>query len=190
MPEMNKDLQRALEVVRNGGVICYPTDTIWGLGCDATNPEAVARIYEIKRRADHKSMLVLLDHEGKLGQYVHEVPEIAWELIAVNDRPMTLIYPGAKNLADNLVAEDGSVGIRITSDVFCQKLIASLRRPLVSTSANITGNPSPAHFGEISREVLDLVDYVVEWRQDERKTAQASSILKLGLGGEIEIIRK
>jgi len=190
MSEMKEDLVIARDVLLKGGVICYPTDTIWGLGCDAGNAEAVARIYEIKKRADNKSMLVLLDHENQLPRFVSEVPEVAWQLIEVNDRPMTIIYSGARNLANNLVASDGTIGIRITSDPFCRKLIEAIRRPLVSTSANFSGKPSPRFFKEIDNEILGLVDYVVAWRQDDLTPAQPSSILKLGQGGEIEIIRK
>jgi len=187
---MNEDLHKAKEVLLKGGIICYPTDTIWGLGCDATNPDAVARIYALKKREDSKSMLVLLDNENRLPSYVKEIPEIAWQLIEVNDKPMTIIYDGARNLASNLIAPDGSVGIRITSDPFCIKLIAALRKPLVSTSANFSGQPSPRFFDEIDRELLSLVDYVVEWRQDDHTPASASSILKIGAAGEITIIRK
>lgn len=187
---MKKDIDKCLEVLNNGGVILYPTDTIWGLGCDATNPEAVQKIYEIKQRSDQKSLLVLLDHPGKIPSYVHEVPEIAWDLIDLSEKPLTIIYSDAKNLAKNLIAEDGSIGIRISTDPFNQKLIQRFKRPLVSTSANISGDKAPGNFSEISEEILSAVDYVVEWRQDDYEKAKASSILKLKPNGEIKIIRE
>ena len=187
---MNDDLVKAKEILLKGGVICYPTDTIWGLGCDACNAEAVSKIYAIKKRSDNKSMLILLDHEYRLDQYVKEVPDIVRQLIEVNDSPMTIIYDGAKNLASNLIASDGSIGIRITSDPFCKRLIELIRRPLVSTSANISGTPAPRYFKEINEEILNLADYVVKWRQDDNTPAKASSILRTGYNGEINILRK
>jgi L-threonylcarbamoyladenylate synthase len=177
-------------VLSDGGVILYPTDTIWGLGCDATNPEAVERIYKIKQRHDTKRMLVLIDTETRLQQYIKEVPEIAWELLDVADRPLTLIYPGAKNLAPNLIGEKGTVGIRIPKDDFCQQLIGRFKKPIVSTSANISGEPNPENFDSISDEIIQSVDYVVRWRQDDLRSANASSIITVGLGGEIKILRK
>lgn len=187
---MEKDIKKALEVLKGGGVILYPTDTIWGLGCDATNEKAVQRIYEIKKRSDQKSMLVLLDNENKIPSYISEMPEIAWDLIELADKPLTIIYSNAKNLAKNLIAEDGSIGIRISKDEFNQKLIQRFRKPIVSTSANISGEASPQSFSEISQEILDSVDYVVEWKQNDFTKAQPSSIIKLGPGGEVQIIRK
>ena len=187
---MKKDIDKCLEVLNNGGVILYPTDTIWGLGCDATNQKAVQRIYEIKQRSDQKSLLVLLDHPGKVSSFVNEVPEIAWDLIDLSEKPLTIIYSDAKNLAKNLIAEDGSIGIRISSDPFNQRLIQRFKKPLVSTSANISGEMAPGNFSEISEEILSAVDYVVEWRQDDYQKAQASSIIKLKPNGEVEIIRE
>ncbi|HAF29312.1 MAG TPA: threonylcarbamoyl-AMP synthase [Bacteroidales bacterium] len=187
---MQNDITKALEVLKKGGVILYPTDTIWGLGCDATNPKAVERIYQIKQRSDQKSMLVLLDNPNKIPSYINEIPEIAWDLIELTDKPLTIIYAGAKNLASNLIAEDGSVGIRISEDPFNQKLIQKFQKPLVSTSANKSGERSPSNFSEISLKIIESVDYVVQWRQDDYSPSQPSSILKLGINGEIEIIRK
>jgi len=187
---MQDDIKKALEVLRNGGVILYPTDTIWGIGCDATNEAAVKRVYEIKKRADSKSMLVLMENVNLLERYMKEVPEIAYSLIELNDKPMTIIYPDAKNLATNLLAEDGSVGIRITSERFTQQLIQRFRKPIVSTSANISGDPSPAIFTDVSDEIKNSVDYVVNFRQDDTSPAKPSSIIKLGVGGEIKIIRE
>ncbi len=192
-------MQEALQVLRAGGVILYPTDTVWGIGCDATNEQAVQRIFQIKQRAEAKAMLVLLDAPGKLQGYVEEVPEMAWDLIdcavanpedEVQQKPMTIIYPNARNLAPSLIAEDGSVGIRITQEVFSKTLCERLKRPLVSTSANISGTPAPAIFAEISEEILGAVDYVVRFRQDDTRKAQPSSIIKLGLHNEIKIIRE
>ena len=187
---MQEEIKKALEVLRSGGIILYPTDTIWGIGCDPTNEEAVKRVYEIKQREDSKSMLVLLDNPNKLNSYVEEVPEIAWDLIEFTDKPMTIIYPGAKNLAKNLIAPDGTIGIRITEEDFSNNLIFRFRKPIVSTSANISGEPSPQHFNDISEDLKNAVDYVVDWRQQETENPAPSSIIKLGLGGEIEILRK
>ena len=187
---MHEDLKNALDILYQGGVILYPTDTIWGLGCDATNEAAVKRVYEIKKRADSKSMLVLMENINLLERYVAEVPEIAYSLIEVNDKPMTIIYPGAKNLAKNLVAEDGTVGIRITSEEFTRELIRRFKKPIVSTSANISGEKSPSVFAEISDEIKAAVDYVVNYRQEETVPAKPSSIIKLGIGGEIVILRE
>lgn len=186
---MDSDIKKALEVLKNGGVILYPTDTIWGLGCDASNEKAVERIYQIKKRSDQKSLLVLLDNENKIPSYVKEMPETAWDLIELSDKPLTIIYSGARNLAQNLIAEDGSIGIRISKDEFNQRLIQRFRKPLVSTSANISGEKAPQNFAEISSEIMDSVDYIVEWRQDDFSKSDPSSIIKLGTGGEIKIIR-
>jgi len=185
----NDDLKKALEVLRQGGVILYPTDTVWGIGCDATNVEAVKRIYGIKQREDAKSMLVLIENPNMLNAYVRVVPEIAWQLIEVSDKPLTIIYPGAKNLAPNLVAPDGSVGIRVTTELFSERLVQQFRRPIVSTSANLSGKPTPQNFDEIEEEIKTAVDYVVEYRQEDRGKKAPSSIVKVGVGGEIAIIR-
>lgn len=187
---MNNDIKKALEVLKRGGIILYPTDTIWGIGCDATNVEAVKRIYSIKKRHDSKSMLVLLNNPSYLSFYIKEVPEIAYQLVEVADKPLTIIYPGAQNLASNLIADDGSIGIRITNDEFCCQLLSRLKKPIVSTSANVSGMPSPACFSEISPEIIEAVDYVVEWRQDDYTKNKPSGIIKLGRKGEIEVIRK
>lgn len=187
---MIEDIKSALAVLQKGGVILYPTDTIWGIGCDACNEEAVKRIYEIKNRADSKSMLVLMENVALLDRYVDEVPDIAFDLIELTDKPLTIIYDGAKNLAKNLVAEDGSIGIRITTEEFSSELIRRFKRPIVSTSANKSGNPSPSCFDEIDQEIIDSVDYVVEYRQDDTHKAAPSGIIKLGRGGEIKVIRE
>lgn len=186
--KLKEEIRKTLAILKNGGIILYPTDTIWGLGCDATNAEAVKRIYEIKQRADHKSMLVLLEDAGKIASYA-DVPDIALDLIEVADKPTTIIYPGARRLAPNLIAEDGSIGIRITSEEFTKSLLTRFNRPLVSTSANISGAPSPHFFDEISTEIREAADYIVDYRRNDRQPSSPSSIIKLGMGGQIEIIR-
>jgi len=187
---MIEDIKAALAVLQKGGVILYPTDTIWGLGCDACNEEAVKRIYAIKNRMDSKSMLVLMENAALLERYVSEVPEIAYDLIELSEKPLTIIYDGAKNLAKNLIAEDGSIGIRITTEKFSSELIRRFKRPIVSSSANISGKPSPACFDEIEPGIIDAVDYVVKYRQEDTNKAVPSSIIKLGRGGKIKIIRE
>ena len=186
------DLREAVRVLREGGVILYPTDTVWGIGCDATNVEAVNRIFAIKHRADSKSMLVLLDHAGRLQGYVEKVPDTAWMLLEANEgqRPMTIIYPHAKNIARNLLAEDGSVGIRITDEPFSQALCEQLRRPIVSTSANISGEPAAKVFRQIAPEILDAVDYVCRYRRDDETPHRPSSIVKVDENECITIIRE
>lgn len=177
-------------MLRAGGVIVYPTDTVWGIGCDATNASAVEKVYALKRRADSKTMLVLLDAPGKLQGYV-DVPDMAWDLLEVSEgqRPMTIIYPGAKNLAPNLIAGDGSVGIRITQEAFSKALCEQLHRPIVSTSANISGEPTAKNYGQISQEILCAADYVCRFRRDDTEEKQPSSVIKLGLNNEVQIIR-
>ncbi|MDD4515463.1 L-threonylcarbamoyladenylate synthase [Massilibacteroides sp.] len=187
---MIEDIKKACEVLSNGGLILYPTDTIWGIGCDATNEIAVRKVYELKQRMDSKAMLVLVDSTAKLSGYVEEIPDQAWDLIELTTKPLTIIYPKAKNLPPCLVAEDGSIGIRISSEEFSRKLCERFRKPLVSTSANLSGTPAPAVFDEIAEEIKSGVDYIVSYRQDDRSKAAASSIIKLGLGGLIQIIRE
>ena len=198
---MIEEIQKALEVLRKGGVILYPTDTVWGIGCDATNPEAVAKVYAIKNRTDRKSLVLLADNMDMICRYVKEVPEMAIQLVEVNDKPMTIIYPGAVSgkqgdkasngcLAYNVVAEDGTVGIRIPMMEFCTQLVHRLGRPLVSTSANISGEPTPKMFAEITPDIKDAVDHIVEPSFEKGATGQSSSIIKVGLDYSIEIIRK
>ncbi|GHT10753.1 threonylcarbamoyl-AMP synthase [Bacteroidia bacterium] len=187
---MEEEIKNACEVLKKGGIIIYPTDTIWGIGCDAANEAAVKKIYELKQRSDSKSMLVLLDSSAKLDFYVDELPEIALDLIDLSDKPLTIIYSGAKNLAPNLIASDGSIGIRITNEDFSKKLCRQFRKPIVSTSANISGEPSPANFSEIKSEILRSVDYVVDYRRNETQKSAPSSIIQLGKGGLIKIIRE
>lgn len=187
---MNEEIKKACQVMREGGVILYPTDTIWGIGCDATNEEAVRRVYEIKRRADSKAMLVLVDSAVKVDFYVQDVPEVAWDLIELADKPLTIIYSGARNLAPNLLAEDGSVGIRVTGEEFSKRLCQQFRKAIVSTSANVSGQPSPQNFSEICEEIKAAVDYIVDYRREETTQAKPSSIIKLDKGGVIKIIRQ
>lgn len=185
-----EDLEKAVRVMRDGGVILYPTDTIWGLGCDASNQDAVKRIFSIKQRSDSKSMLVLLDSDAKLNYYVEEIPDVAYDLMDLSEKPLTIIYDGARRLAPQLIAEDGSVGIRVTKEAFSRELCARMRGAVVSTSANISGQPSPANFAEISKEIIDAVDYVVEYRRDDQSKAKPSGIIKLGRGGLVKVIRE
>ena len=191
----------ALKVLRAGGTLLYPTDTVWGIGCDATNPEAVAKIFEIKRRPEAKSLVLLASDLDMVAKYIKEVPSIAIDLVEVNDAPMTIIYPGAVagepdapgdrwHLAWNAVAEDGTVGIRIPLMDWCKDLIFRLGRPIVSTSANLSGLPTPQRFSEIDPAIKEAVDFVVPPSVDTQSTGKASQILKVGLRGEIEIIRK
>ena len=199
---MKEEIQKALEVLRKGGIILYPTDTVWGIGCDATDPEAVAKIYEIKRRSDSKSLVLLASDMDMVSRYIKEVPEMEIQLVEVNDKPMTIIYPGAvvgssENpkadrhcLAYNTVAEDGTVGIRVPMMEFCQQLAYRLGRPIVSTSANISGEATPKKFAEISQEIKEAVDHVVDPALERGATGQSSSIIKVGLDYSIEIIRK
>ena len=187
---MNEEIKKACQVMREGGVILYPTDTIWGIGCDATNEEAVRRVYEIKHRADSKAMLVLVDSAVKVDFYVQDVPEVAWDLIELADKPLTIIYSGARNLAPNLLAEDGSVGIRVTGEEFSKRLCQQFRKAIVSTSANVSGQPSPQNFSGISEEIKSAVDYIVDYRREETGKAKPSSIIKLDKGGVIKIIRQ
>lgn len=187
---MKEEIEKALRVLQEGGTVLYPTDTIWGIGCDATDTEAVKKIFKIKQRNESKSLIVLLNDENKLFDYVKEVPPLAFELIAYTQRPLTIIYPGAKNIAPNAVAEDGSIAIRITKDEFCRSLINRLKKPLISTSANISGETAPASFSLVSPAILHSVDYVVNLRQEEKAPAQPSIIIKLELNGEFKIIRK
>ena len=187
---MVEQIKKAVEVLRKGGVILYPTDTVWGIGCDATNRDAVAKVYEIKKRADSKSLVLLASDLDMVCRYVREVPEMAVQLVEVNDKPMTIIYPGAMGLAENAVAEDGTVGIRIPMMDFCQQLVFRFGRPVVSTSANISGEPTPKRYADIQQEIKDAVDHIVEPSLEKGATGTSSSIIKVGLDYSIEIIRK
>lgn len=183
------DLKEAVRVMRDGGIILYPTDTVWGIGCDARNADAVKKIYTLKNREDSKSMLVLVSSEGMLQRTVKEVPDIAWQLIDVAVNPMTIIYDEAIGVAPNLLAEDGSLGIRLTSEKFSRMLCERMRGPIVSTSANISGKPTPHNFHEISSDILDGVDYVCNYRQEEKGSAKPSNIIKITRGNIVKVIR-
>lgn len=188
-PIYQDDVERATEVLRQGGIILYPTDTVWGIGCDATQREAVRRIFELKRRVDAKSMLVLVDSLAMLESIIPQMPEIAYDLIEVATRPLTIVYDKAQGIAPNLLAEDGSLGVRMTQEAFSSALVKRLRAPIVSTSANVSGEPTPAVFAAISQEIRDGVDYIVGYRQQDQGKASPSQIIKLGSKGEIKIIR-
>ena len=185
-----EDIRRAVEVLRKGGVILYPTDTVWGIGCDATNAEAVKRVYDIKQRDDSKALICLVDSDARLQRYVRDVPDVAWQLIDCCDKPTTLVLDGAVNLAPNLVADDGSIGIRITQEPFSKELCYRFQKALVSTSANISGQPAAQNYRDIAPELLESVDYVCWSRRQEHKPHTPSSIIRLRQDGQVEIIRK
>lgn len=187
---MHEDIKKAKQTLEQGGVICCPTDTIWGLSCDATNKEAVEKLFKIKNRNSSKSMLILVDDIGKVPSYIKEMPDIAYDLLEASDKPLTLILPDAKNIAENLIAEDGTIGIRVVADhSWLSKLLKQFKKPIVSTSANFSGAPSVQFFDEIDEELLEKVDYIAEYGRDDNSKNEASSIVKLGAGGEIEILR-
>ena len=187
---LQDEVKKAVEVMRNGGVILYPTDTVWGIGCDATNEEAVKRVYEIKRRSDSKALICLVDSEARLTRYVRRVSDVTWDMIELATKPLTVIYDNATGLAPNLLAEDGSVGIRITKEEFSKELCFRFQKPIVSTSTNISGEPTPQTFDEISDEIKNAVDYVVKYSQRCKEKHQPSSIIKINADGEFTIIRK
>ncbi len=184
------ELKRAVAVLKEGGTILYPTDTIWGIGCDATSATAVEKIVNLKKRNENKSLIVLVDDESRLQRFVKDVPSNAWDLIEFSDRPLTIIYPKGVGLPPSVLAADGSVAIRIVKDEFCKQLIRKLNKPIVSTSANISSQAAPANYSDIGDEVLQGVDYVVNLRQNEKNNALPSVILKLELDGKIKFIRK
>ncbi|MEO8087556.1 MAG: L-threonylcarbamoyladenylate synthase [Bacteroidota bacterium] len=187
---MKLEIEKCLEVLKSGGIFLYPTDTIWGIGCDATNEKAVEKIFNLKDRHDSKTMIILLDVTGRLPQYINEIPAQAYELMELSEDPLTIVLPGAKNLANNLIAEDGTVAVRIVMDEFCKNLVGRFRKPIVSTSANSSGENSPADFSEVSMKIKSGVDYIVGLRQQEKVNKKPSTIIKVGLKGEIEFIRK
>lgn len=187
--EFGDDIRDALKVLRAGGVILYPTDTIWGIGCDATNAEAVRKIYAIKQRAENKSLIILVNSAGMLTRYVDNPPEVALQMAELTESPLTIVYDRGRSLAEGVASADGSVGVRICADPFCDELITALRKPLVSTSANISGSSAPALFDEISEELKASVDYVCLWRQDDRSRAKASSVIRVSGNGVVKILR-
>ena len=185
-----EDIKNAVEVLRKGGIILYPTDTVWGIGCDATNAEAVSRVYAIKHRDDSKALICLVDSDVRLQRYVRDVPAVAWELLDVVTKPTTVILDGAVNLAPNLIADDGSIALRITQEPFSKELCYRFQKALVSTSANISGEPAAANYCDISDDIINAVDYVCFSRRQEHKPHTPSSIIKLKANGEVTIIRK
>ncbi|MBR3291312.1 MAG: threonylcarbamoyl-AMP synthase [Bacteroidales bacterium] len=185
-----EEVKAAVETLKAGGIILYPTDTVWGLGCDATDEAAVARIYEIKQRADSKSLITLVADADMLGKYVKVIPEVAINLLEVNDKPMTIIYPDAMGLAPNVVAADGTAGIRIPMNDFCVEVIRRFHKPIVSTSANISGQPAPAWYEDIPVEIIEAADWVADPYLEEGATGEPSQIIQVGLHGEIKIIRE
>lgn len=187
---LQEDVKNAIEVMREGGVILYPTDTIWGIGCDATNPDAVRKVYEIKQREDSKALICLVDSDARLQRYVRNVPDVAWDLLDAVVSPTTIILDNAVNLAPNLIAEDGSIAMRITKESFSHELCYRFQKPIVSTSANISGEPSAQNFKDIAPAIIEAVDYVCWTRRQEHLPHKASSIIKLGENGEVTIIRK
>jgi L-threonylcarbamoyladenylate synthase len=185
-----KEIKKMVEVLRSGGLILYPTDTVWGIGCDATNEEAVKKIFKLKKREDSKSLIVLVDSVDRLSAYVDDVPDVAWDLAEVADKPLTIIYPTGKNLAKNVMAEDGSVGIRVTNEEFSKALCFAFRKPIISTSANISGNPTPENFQQIEDEIKQGVDYVAESRREEDEKKSPSSIIKFEKNGTFVVLRQ
>ncbi len=184
-----EDIREAVNVLKRGGIILYPTDTVWGIGCDATNREAVKKIYALKQREESKSMLVLVDSEGMLDRTVRDIPDVAWQLIEAAVNPLTIIYDHPDGVAENLLAPDGSLGIRVTSERYSAELARRLRRPIVSTSANIAGKKTPAVFDEIADEIKEGCDYVAEYRRDDNSRHKPSNIIKVSEGGLINVIR-
>lgn len=189
-----QDIKNAVEVLRKGGVILYPTDTVWGIGCDATNADAVRRVYQIKQRDDSKALICLVDSDARLQRYVRQVPDVAWQLIdSLKDsdsKPTTLILDGAVNLASNLIADDGSIALRITNEPFSKELCFRFQKALVSTSANISGEPAAQNYSDIDPRLLEAVDYVCWTRRQEHKPHSPSSIIRLRQDGQVSIIRK
>ncbi|WP_260255227.1 L-threonylcarbamoyladenylate synthase [Epilithonimonas hominis] len=183
------DLTQAIETLQSGGTILYPTDTIWGIGCDATNPEAIKKIFDIKKREPNKSFIILVESEKRLQDLV-DVPEMAWQIIDLSEKPVTIVYENPKNLPKELLAEDGSVGIRIVKNDYCKKLISKLNKPLVSTSANLSGQKSPMKFSDISEEIKNSVDYIVEDNQDKVSEFSGSSVIKVWNNNQIKILRE
>lgn len=188
--QIAEDIKTAVQTLRKGGLILYPTDTIWGIGCDASNEDAVRRIFQLKQREDSKAMICLVDSANRMQRYLRQVPDVAWDLVEFAEKPLTLILDGAVNLAPSLTAEDGSVGIRVTRENISHELCYRYERAIVSTSANISGAPSPSCFAEISDEIKNGVDYIMLSRQNDLSKGKPSQIIKLGLDGQIQIIRK
>jgi len=189
MNEIKEEVEKAVAVMKAGGIILYPTDTIWGIGCDGSNEAAVQNVLKLKGRVSDKGLILLLDSPGRLQSFVKEVPSNAWDLIEFTEKPLTIVYETPNHLAPSVLAADGSVGIRITRDVFCQRLVERLRKPIVSTSANSSGNPFPACFSDIEPAILQGVDYVVNLRRNERTELKPSTVVRMKTNGQIEFLR-
>ncbi|WP_310381956.1 L-threonylcarbamoyladenylate synthase [Flavobacterium sp.] len=187
--DINQEINNALEIIQQGGIILYPTDTVWGIGCDATNPEAVAKIYKLKQRAETQSMICLMNGEKMMYNVFKDIPEVAWQIIDLSEKPTTLILDNPRNVAPNLIAADNTLGIRIVKEPFCFKLLERMKKPLVSTSANISGQPTPISFAAISPEIIKGVDYVVNLQRD-KVGGKPSTIIKLTNDSQVKIIRK
>lgn len=186
---LQDEVKKAIEVMKAGGVILYPTDTVWGIGCDATNEEAVRKVFEIKKREDSKALICLVDSDVRLQRYVRNVADVTWDMIELSDKPLTVIFDHVTGLAPNVIAEDGSAGIRITKEEFSKELCFRFQKPIVSTSANISGEPSPACFDEISDEIKQGVDYIMLSRQNDTSKSKPSQIIKLEKDGKVSILR-
>jgi L-threonylcarbamoyladenylate synthase len=188
IPDTNSEVYNAFEVIKNGGIILYPTDTVWGIGCDATNPDAVKKIYDLKKREESKSMIVLMNGEKMMYNVFKEVPEVAWQIMDLSEKPTTLILDNPRNVAPNLIAPDKTLGVRIVKEPFCYKLMERMKKPLVSTSANVSGMPTPNSFKQIDRHILEGVDYIVNLHQD-KIAGKPSVIIKLGNDLQVKVIR-
>ena len=187
--DINQEVHKAFEIIKEGGIILYPTDTVWGIGCDATNPEAVAKIYQLKQREETKSMIVLMNGEKMIYNVFKEVPEVAWQIIDLSEKPTTIILDQPRNVAANIIASDNTLGIRLVKEPFCFKLMEKMKKPLVSTSANISGQPTPIAFKDISQDIIKGVDYVVNLHQD-KIAGKPSTIIKLTNDSQVKVIRK
>ncbi|TRW23049.1 threonylcarbamoyl-AMP synthase [Flavobacterium zepuense] len=187
-PDINTEVHNAFEAIKNGGIILYPTDTVWGIGCDSSNPEAVQKIYDLKQRVESKSMIVLMNSDRMMHNVFKEIPEVAWQLIDLSEKPTTLVLDNPRNVAPNLIASDKTLGVRLVKDPFCFKLMERMKKPLVSTSANISGRPTPNSFKEIDHHILDGVDYIVNLHHD-KIAAKPSTIIKLGNDLTVKVIR-
>jgi L-threonylcarbamoyladenylate synthase len=186
---MKDEINETIEILKEGGLILYPTDTIWGLGCDATNPEAVEKLYKLKQRVAEKSMSILVCNDAMINKYIPEIPEVSWDLIDAAEKPLTIIYPAAKSIAKNILATDGSIGVRLIKDEFCNNLIFKYRKPIVTTSANISGGETPTCFGDIHPDIVKGADHIVNMRQNETNNTKPSTLIKLKMNGEVTVLR-
>lgn len=189
-PSFQAEINHAIEVLKKGGTILYPTDTVWGLGCDARNKDAVNKLFKLKQRVEYKSMVVLVSDESMISRYVKDVPPVVWELIEAATEPLTIVYPNGRMLANGLIAADGSIGIRLVKDDFCQKLIRKFGKPIVSTSANLSGEMTPSSFNDIDSDIVKHTDYIVKLKQEQTINAKPSTIIKVWTNGEVKILRK